>query len=191
MSLFSPRQQLRINRAAELIDQGGVVAYPTEAVWGLGCDPFHREAVAHILALKRRAVEKGLILLAADIEQLAPYLAGLDTSQVRQLEETWPGPRTWLIPNNGTAPDWVTGGRNTLAVRVSAHPVAAGLSRRFGGAIVSTSANPQGRVPAGSLMRVKVYFGNKVDDYVPGSLGALGKPTEIRNLLTGELIRAN
>ena len=179
----------RIQRAAAVVRGGGVVAYPTEAVWGLGCDPSNRDAVEHILKLKQRPVGKGLILLAANIEMLRPYLVGLDQQHIAQMQSTWPGPVTWLIPNNGIASDWISGGQSTLAVRVSAHPVAAGLSRALDTPIVSTSANPRGRQPATSLTRVKVYFSNTLDDCTPGTIGNAARPSEIRDMLTGKIVR--
>ncbi|HNI38217.1 MAG TPA: Sua5/YciO/YrdC/YwlC family protein, partial [Pseudomonadales bacterium] len=89
---------------------GGVIAYPTEAVWGLGCDPHHEEAVTQLLALKQRNWRKGVILIAADVAQLAPYLRGLPEEKLAVLHASWPGPNTWLVPNNGAAPAWITGG---------------------------------------------------------------------------------
>ncbi len=179
-----------IRQAAASLHKGGIVAYPTEAVWGLGCDPENNRAVQNLLALKRRDPSKGLILIAADIAMFAPYLHGLKPALVEQLQNSWPGAITWLIPNNHTASPWISGGRDTLALRVTAHPVAAALSRAFGGPLVSTSANPQGLPPAKSLMKVKAYFGNTLDAYTPGSIGRAAKPSEIRNLVTGDVIRA-
>lgn len=179
----------RIRLAARALALGGVVAYPTEAVWGLGCDPDHSQAVEKILALKGRDVAKGVILIAADIHMLEPYLSRVSVQQRRQLLDTWPGPVTWLIPNNGIAPHWISGGQTTLAVRVTAHPVAAALSRAYGKPVVSTSANPQGLPPALNLTRVKAYFGDRIDAYVPGNTGGANKPSEIRELSTGQIIR--
>ncbi|HEX4881543.1 MAG TPA: L-threonylcarbamoyladenylate synthase, partial [Porticoccaceae bacterium] len=140
-----------VRTAAHAMRAGGVVAYPTEAVWGLGCDPDDAAAVARVIALKGRDPGKGLILVAAELDMLAPYLRGLHPQWLARMAATWPGPVTWLIPDNGRALPLVTGGQGTLAVRVTAHPVAAALSRAFGGAIVSTSANPQGLPPATRL----------------------------------------
>jgi len=180
----------RLRQVAATLHRGGIVACPTEAVWGLSCDPENERAVQQLLALKKRDPSKGLILIAADIAMFAPYLHGLEPALVEQLRNSWPAAITWLIPNNHTASPWISGGRNTLALRVTAHPVAAALSRAFGGPLVSTSANPQGLPPAKSLMKVKAYFGNTLDACAPGSIGRAAKPSEIRNLLTGEVIRA-
>lgn len=180
----------RIARAARLMQAGGVVAYPTEAVWGLGCDPGNPEAVARLLSLKDRSPAKGLILLAANLDQLAPLLAPLDDIQRQRLKQSWPGPTTWLIPHHGRVPAWISGHYDSVAVRVTDHPLAAGLSRAFGGPIVSTSANPQGKAPARSQLRLLHYFADALDDITPGPLGGRSQPSEIRDLLTGQVCRA-
>lgn len=167
----------------------GVVAYPTEAVWGLGCDPWSEPAVAKILRLKRRSVGKGVILIAHSMEQFAPFLSGLDQSAHDRLKASWPGPATWLVPNNGVAPDWISGGRSTLALRVTNHPLASALCKVFGGPIVSTSANPQGLPAATTALKVRSYFGSQLESVTPGRVGEQAKPSEIRHLLTGEIIR--
>jgi L-threonylcarbamoyladenylate synthase len=179
----------RIPLAVSALRAGGVIAYPTEAVWGVGCDPFCEEAVYQLLEIKNRDWRKGVILVAADMAQLKPYLSGLDEKYLQTLMASWPGPNTWLVPNNGTAPDWITGGRDTLAVRVSAHPVVSELCKKFGGALVSTSANPAGKLPARSLFDVRRYFGQQLDAVVPGALGGLQNPTQIRDVITGEICR--
>jgi L-threonylcarbamoyladenylate synthase len=182
-------RNFHVQRAARVLHSGGVIAYPTEAVWGLGCDPHNENAVAQLLALKQRDWRKGVILIAADVTQLAPYLRGLPAETLAQLQHSWPGPHTWLVPNNGAAPAWVTGGRNTLAVRVTAHPIAAALCKQFGGAVVSTSANRAGKKPARSVFDVRCSFGDSIDAVVPGKLGGLQNPTQIRDVMTGEICR--
>ncbi len=167
------------------------MAYPTEAVWGLGCDPFSEAAVMRLLALKKRRRDMGLIVIAASMAQLEPFLAGMPASDRQLLEASWPGPQTWLVPNNGYAPTWVTGGRETLALRVTSHPVAAALCRAYGGGLISTSANPHGFRPAVSLLKLNLYFYGQLDYVLPGSLGGLISPTPIKNLKTGEVIRSS
>lgn len=168
---------------------GGVIAYPTEGVWGLGCDPENAAAVLHLLELKRRDMAKGLVLVAGAIEHFAPHLAGLDAERLQRLRASWPAALTWLVPNNGAAADWVTGGGERVALRVSAHPVVAALSRAFGGPLVSTSANPSGRPPAMNALRVRRYFGDRLDYILTGALGGRGAPTPIRDLQSGEFVR--
>ncbi len=179
----------RIQRAGQRIRAGGVVGYPTEAVWGLGCDPDNAEAVARLLALKNRPWEKGLILVAARIEQFAPLIERLDKGLQQQLHDTWPGPVTWLVPTAGLVPEWISGRFDSVALRVTDHPVAAGLSLAFGGPIVSTSANPAGKPAARSALQVRRHFRDQLDDITPGQVGGRAQPSQIRNLLTGEVVR--
>lgn len=180
---------LRLRRLARLLRAGGVVAYPTEAVFGLGCDPLDPGAVDRLLAIKGRAAAKGLILIGADFEQLRPYLARLTPAQQARLQESWPGPVTWLVPAGAATPDWLTGGRDTLAVRVTAHAPAAALCRAFGGALVSTSANRSGGVPARTALRSRLIFGSALDGVLHGPVAGLARPTEIRDLRSGAIIR--
>jgi L-threonylcarbamoyladenylate synthase len=180
---------IHIGRAARVLLSGGLVAYPTEAVWGLGCDPWNSEAVARLLTLKNRSWRKGLILVAANTGQLQPLLDGLTASQKNKLVASWPGPVTWLVPNNNLFPCWVTGDSPKVAVRVSAHPLVRALCEKFEGPVISTSANPAGRPPARSALKVRCYFGNSVDYILPGSLGAQQTPSEIRDSLTDQIFR--
>jgi len=179
-----------IRRAAAVVAGGGVIAYPTEAVWGLGCDPFNPMAVERILALKRRPMSKGLILVAADVEQLDWLLEGLTSAQLARLKLSWPGPVSWLIPHRGILPEWVTGGNDTVAVRVSAHPVVEALCRAAGMPLVSTSANISGAQAPRELFQVHRYFGDAVDFYVPGRVGSASRASMIRDLVTDAVIRS-
>ena len=181
---------LRIQQAAAVVRAGGVIAYPTEAVWGLGCDPVNEAAVQRILDLKQRPRSKGLILIAASMQQLENLLDGLSTEQLSRLEQSWPGPVTWLIPHQNRLGDWVTGDHQTVAVRVSAHPVVQQLCLAVQSPLISTSANPAGQPEARELSELQAYFGTDIDDIVPGNLGGANRPSTIRDLLTGETIRA-
>jgi L-threonylcarbamoyladenylate synthase len=168
--------------------QGGLVAYPTEGVYGLGCDPWDLVAVSRLLRLKGRQAAKGLIVIAASQEQLYP-LVDLSDPQVRErVQASWPGPITWLLPKAKGAPSWLTGQHTLLAARVTIHPIAAGLCR-ICGPVVSTSANPQGHLPALDVRGVRKYFGNSIDYILPGTLGGLQGPTEIRDALSGRVLR--
>ncbi|HID45602.1 MAG TPA: tRNA threonylcarbamoyladenosine biosynthesis protein RimN [Chromatiaceae bacterium] len=178
--------QLRL--AAYRLHRGGVVAYPTEAIYGLGCDPLNRRAVARLLDIKQRPLSKGLILVAAGFEQLVPFIEPLPEERMQAVLESWPGPNTWLLPAANTTPRWLTGGRDNIAVRVTAHSLAADLCRAFGGAIVSTSANRSGYAPAKTALEVRLRCPG-TDIVLHGSTGDNTQPTTIRNALTGEVIR--
>lgn len=189
-SASGPLSDWKLRQAARAVRGGGLIAYPTEAVYGLGCDPLDREAVARLLAVKGRPVVKGLILIASDFVQLQPFLQPLDEQVVERVFSTWPGPVTWLWPVRPDCPRWLTGAHDTLAVRVTAHPLALALCREAGCALVSTSANRSQHPPARTALAVRRAFGDSLDYILPGPLGGLGKPTEIRDAMTGKVVRA-
>lgn len=174
--------------AARVLAGGGVVAYPTEGVFGLGCDPANPAALQKLLAVKARDPRKGLILIAASLEQLGPWVAPLDPAQRAQLARSWPGPVTWVLPASPGAPAAVTGGRDTLAARVSAHPPVVELCRAFGGAIVSTSANLSGESPARHADQLGALSG--LDACLDAAVGDLDGPTPIFDLRSGAQLRS-
>lgn len=180
----------QLREAVRALRRGGLIAYPTEAVYGLGCDPLNADAVQRLLALKQRPMDKGLILVAADFAQLYAYLLPLSDGLAQQVHASWPGPVTWLLPVPPEVPVWLRGGHDTLAVRVSDHPVVRALCRAFGGPIVSTSANPAGQRPARDPLTVQRLFTGNVDCILHAPLGGLGRPTEIRDGRTGRIVRA-
>ncbi len=182
--------ETRCQSAAQSLRQGGVIAYPTEAVWGLGCDPANQAAVERLLALKSRPMDKGLILVSGDIADFQRWLDPLPAAARERILASWPGPHTWLLPDPLNLPRWLKGEHASIALRCSAHPLIASLCSAFGGPIVSTSANPAGAPPALTEADVRAYFGTELDAVVAGALGGLSQPTTIRDALTGDLIRA-
>lgn len=180
--------QWRLGQLRRVLYSGGVIAYPTEAVWGVGCNPLHSSAVERLLELKQRPVEKGLILVAGDIQQFDFLLWDLPQGQMAKLQLSWPGPNTWLVPHQGRLPPWITGNHATVALRVSAHPLVRQLCNACG-PLVSTSANPAGRPPARTRLRIEQYFHGQLDDVVPGTLGSQRNPSIIRDLQTDTVIR--
>lgn len=175
--------------AAAAIRAGDIVAYPTEGVWGLGCDPANESAVRRLCQLKERAPEKGLILLAATLSQLQRWIAPMPTEVQNRIARTWPGPITWVVPAGADCPPWLTGGRETIAVRVSAHPTARDLAAAAGTAIVSTSANLTGEPPLRTAEAVRNRFGDMLAVIIDAPLGGLEAPTEIRDAATGRVLR--
>lgn len=185
-----PRPRWPLRRACEVVWSGGVIAYPTEAVFGLGCDPLEVSAVKRILAIKMRDASKGLILIGAGVEQLLPYLAPLNHAVRAKLETSGLRPVTWVVPAAHDIPSWISGGRSSLAVRVTRHPIARGLCEATGMALISTSANCSGRPPARSALQARSHLRSQVDYIVPGATGLLRRPTEIRDALTEHVLRA-
>jgi len=172
--------------------RGGVIAYPTEAVWGLGCDPLDQAAVLRLLALKQREVDKGLILTAASEAQLTAFIdmASLSNAQRAAVRSSWPGPHTWIVPATKSAPPWITGRHAGIAVRVSAHPEVVALCNAFGGALVSTSANHTGDTPPEHIAALNPRIRDGVDAVLEGESGGLQRPTQIRDAFTGRALRA-
>ena len=171
---------------------GGVVAYPTEAVYGLGCDPRNRNAFERLFAIKQRPPTQGVLLIAADFEVLAPYIdaSAIPASAMARAVATWPGPHTWIFPRAADAPGWLAGAHEGIAVRVTAHAPAAALCRAFGGALVSTSANRHGEAPARTANEVQALFGDEIDAILNGPVGGLERPTPIRDAISGVTIRS-
>jgi L-threonylcarbamoyladenylate synthase len=179
----------RLRETVRHLAQGDVIAYPTEAVYGLGCDPLNAGAVQRILSMKQRPVDKGLILVAADLAQLTPFLQPLAPAQQDRLAQSWPGPVTWVIPCLPEVPRWLRGRHTSLAVRVSAHPLVQRVCTAWGGPIVSTSANISGHPPARTPLRVRLAFPGQVDYVIHAPLGGAERPTQIRDLISDEVRR--
>jgi len=180
----------RLRQAADLVRAGGLIAYPTEAVYGLGCDPFDRLAVERLCRLKQRPLKAGLILLAADLAQLPGWIDPGDTEWQR-LAEVTAVPTTWVVKAGPLAGDWITGGRPTVAVRISQHALASELCEAVGGPLVSTSANRRGHRPARDCRSVRQWFGADIDLILPGPTGGGSRPSAIRVAATGEQLRSN
>ena len=181
-----------LDAVAELLHGGGVLAYPTEAVFGLGCDPHDRSAFERLFALKQRPPTQGVLLIAADFAQVERYIdvAAVPDRVLQQVRASWPGPHTWIFPRSAEVPDWIAGNHAGIALRVTAHESAAALCRAFGGALVSTSANPHGQPPARTAQVIADYFGDALDGVLEAPLGGQLSPTMIRDALSGAIIRA-
>ncbi|KQY54858.1 Sua5/YciO/YrdC/YwlC family protein [Lysobacter sp. Root494] len=182
---------LSISESIAALRRGGVIAYPTEAVWGLGCDPFDEGAVLRLLAIKQREVAKGLILVAARRAQFDGLLdwSGLPPDRVAAADASWPGPNTWIVPATSRVPRWITGEHTGVAVRVSDHPLVIALCEHFGAPLVSTSANLAGEPPAFSREALDPRLLAQVDGVAEGETGGLSAPTAIRDALTGSVLR--
>ncbi|MCB1827274.1 MAG: threonylcarbamoyl-AMP synthase [Coxiellaceae bacterium] len=186
---MNPDDATTIAKAVAALQQGGVIAYPTEAVYGLGCDPFNAEAITKILQIKHRSFKQGFILVADNWEQIEPLVQPIEPRTLYSILETWPGPVTWIFPARPSVPDWIRGEHQGVAVRISDHPIVKELCQQFGGPIVSTSANLHGQPAIRDARTVKITFGNDIDVIVDGKVGGLKKPTAIKDAVTGDIIR--
>lgn len=184
-SVIVPAVPLRT--AARIISHDGVIAYPTEGVYGLGCRPESASAVARILHMKQRDPSMGLLLVAGDRQQLEPWVdeAALSKVPASSLEH----PTTWIVRATPNLPYWIGGAHDGVAVRITAHPTVVALCAAAKSALISTSANRSGRPPARNTYVLRRRFGDLVDFIVPGALGPARGPSEIRRLETGTVIR--
>lgn len=182
-------RSIHTDMAAKVLLRGGVIAYATESVWGFGCDPYNFQAVDRLLSVKQRSIDKGMLLVAANIDMVQPWLDRLPADVVDTMLASWPGPVTWVVPNFGLVPLSVTGGRDTVAIRVSAHRGVQALTSRFGGLIVSTSANLSGRRPCKTAIAVRKQFPSGLDYIYPGVVGGAVKPSSIFDAMTGQQLR--
>ncbi len=178
-----------ITKAALCIQHGGIVGYPTEGVFGLGCDPLNSAALERLIDLKQRDSNKGLIIIAAHRKQLDPYIAAVDPAIEKRLNEFWPGPVTWILKSSATASALLTGNRSTVATRVTSHATAAELCIAAGHAIVSTSANLSGQPSCKDAQAVADCFGNQIDYLLDLPVGDLDNPTPIFDGATGKQLR--
>ena len=179
----------QVHRAALTVLAGGVIAYPTEAVFGLGCNPYDAQAVFHLLEIKQRDPAQGLILIGASLDDFNDFIQPLDQAVEARISRSWPGPYTWLLPAADSCPLWLRGTHSSIAVRVTAHAQCRQLCQEAGMALVSTSANQHGRPPAKNVLQVRRQLGDKLDFILAGPTSGLAKPSEIRDAISGHQLR--
>ncbi len=168
--------------------QDNVFAYPTEGVWGLGCNPFSEKAVKKLINLKKRPKNKGIIVLAGSLQQLLPFTQHLSDKLKKRMNSKWPGPHTWLVPSSPDIPKWLIGPTGLVALRLSDHKTVIELTESLNMPICSSSANISGQEPAKNSDEIRTFFGNKVL-IIEGELGGLKKPTPVQNLESKEWLR--
>ncbi|MDR7122322.1 Sua5/YciO/YrdC/YwlC family protein [Rheinheimera soli] len=189
-----------ITSAVTALRQGQVIAYPTEAVFGVGCDPDNVQAIETLLQVKQRPKSKGLILIAADFSQLIPYIAAdtLSMEQTQLMLDSWRNSAgvtdkaavTWVVPASTRCSDWLTGQFDSIAIRVCDHPVVQQLCLAFGKPVTSTSANLSGLEPCRSTVEVQLQLADQVAVIVDAPTGGRAVPSEIRDITTGHIYRA-
>ena len=178
-----------IAQAVATVKQGGILIYPTECVFGMGCDYNNETSVNRLLQLKQRPVEKGLILVASHIQQVLPLIQPSQRADLARALKTWPGHHTWVFPATKRVPQWITGQFDTLAVRISSHPTVKSLCDALGQPLVSTSANISGQASADSCQELSLIWRNDVDYYLSLPLGGKSKASSIRLASNGAQIR--
>jgi L-threonylcarbamoyladenylate synthase len=181
--------QWKIKRAALQLLDGKVLAYPTDAIWALGCDPENETATLRLLAITERSPEQGLMLTAGSVAQIEHLLDGLTSKQRRVIVASWPGPATWLVPDvNNEIPAWIKGASDGVALHVSAHPLVQALCIEFGGPVVSTSACRGTAVVARSALQVVKHLGKDIDGVLHGKPGGLTPPDSIIDSRSGRVV---
>lgn len=183
----------KINDAVTVLRAGGVIAYPTEYCFGLGCDPQNNDAMERLLLIKQRKKEQGVILIAANIKQISDYADLALVPDVESVTQTWPGPNTWVLPVRKTVSDWVKGHHSSIAMRIPAYQLCQDLCSEFGGALVSTSANRHGQESLLTAESVLSEFANDVDYLLDAPIQNASpvdvKASTIRDALTGIKLR--
>lgn len=180
---------LSCKAAAIAIHAGDLIAYPTEAIYGLGCDPDNQTSLQKLIDLKRRDSDKGLILIGSSWQQLEPFVELTDATVLDRAQNSWPGPVTWIMPASKRCTALLTGGRSTIAIRVSAHEVVQELCTQCDHALVSTSANLSGQTPLRTPDDIANAFSADIAGVVIGSLGGLKNATSIFDASTGVQLR--
>ena len=175
--------------ASRIIRNGGLVACPTESVFGLDCDPNNSAAIKKLIRIKKRSANKGFILVASSLNQLQPFISTLTKKQEEKVIHMNDSPITWIVPAKKDINTNLSGGRETIAIRITQHPILRQLCDSLCSALISTSANPTDMSPAKSVVQVEEYFGASVDYIIDDKLGECQNPSEIRDLLTDEVIR--
>lgn len=177
--------------AVQAYQEGGIIAYPTEAVFGLGCDPMNPTAVEKLLVLKQRPVEKGLILLAANYSQLLPFVDDKKIPQDKRFSvlSRWPDGITQVLPARPEVSNMLTGQFTSIAVRVTSQSDVVALCKAVDGPIVSTSANLTGQEPARTWQQVEQTLGEHIDFIIKGDTLGFTQPSKIIDGLTGDVFR--
>ncbi|HEX5477001.1 MAG TPA: L-threonylcarbamoyladenylate synthase, partial [Burkholderiales bacterium] len=174
-----------VRKAAELLRAGGLVAFPTETVYGLGADASSPQAVARLYAVKRRPADHPVIVHFATGEEAFAWAREIPESAGRLAKAFWPGPLTLILKRSAKAGDFVTGGQDNVGVRVPAHPVAHELLAKFGAGVAAPSANRFGRISPTTAAHVRADLGSDVDLVLEGGASEVGIESTIVDLSSG------
>jgi L-threonylcarbamoyladenylate synthase len=178
------------NRLAKAILSGAVIAYPTDTVWGLGCHPLNYHSVQRILVIKKRPVDKGVILVTPDLSYVRPYLSDhLSSSSLKELSAPLIPPTTWLVPTHPDCPAWLRGNHSTLAIRITNHAFVREICEATRSPIVSTSANRSGKTTIRNSLQARIQFGSEVDAIITGYSTGGHKASRIQSLDSGQKLR--
>lgn len=178
-----------INQAVATVKDGGILVYPTEAVYGLGCDFKNEAAVSRLLKVKQREKSQGLVLIGSHLQHVLPLIKPENRFHLARALNTWPGHHTWVFPKSESVPDWISGQHNTVAVRISSHPTVKLLCDRLNQVLVSTSANISGQNTLSNCQQLESLWHDQIDYYLDLPLGSESSPSEIKVAATGQILR--
>jgi len=181
--------EFAIRLAAHHVRRGEIIAYPTDTVYGLGCDPLNAHALNTLNRLKTRAPGKGLILLAGSLEQLDDFIV-LENAAARARVLAEKQPTSWIVPARPQLPEQLTGGGDTLAVRVTDSSVVVKLCQLLGHPLVSSSANPAGRPPAVNGLQLHRWFQQDLASILIDDNAGTGRPSIIKHIDSQHIYRA-
>lgn len=180
----------RIRHYVQSIEHGAVFAYPTDTIWGLGCHPSNQEAIQRVQQIKRRSPRKGLILLSNDFEYCRAYVDdALYNHYCSLLSQSQPKPTTWILQASESCPQWLTGSRETVAIRITQASLIEALCGELKHPLVSTSANRSGEPPSRNSYLIHKHFRQHVDFIIDGFDTGTKKASEIRDAKNGIILR--
>ncbi len=178
----------QIQKAVKLVLQGKVIGYPTEGVYGLGCDPFNQAAVERILVIKQRSMDKGLILIASNLEQIQTLISADAQIYLHRISDSQ-SPCTWIFPKSASAPKWISGQHDSIAIRLTQHPISQALCTQIKTPLVSTSLNVSGDDAIRHYREIPLELKQKIDYVIEAPTGGLQQSTPIIDAITGNQLR--
>ena len=179
---------MKNHRLILFIRRGGIIAYPTESCFGLGCDPKNKKAINKIIRLKKRSRDKSFILIASSMNQFTKFLDPINDSIKKSLFTKWPGPHTWILNANNICPRWLKN-NSKIALRIPFFSPCRSLNKSIGMAITSTSLNLSGKIPLKNYRDVCRFLPTQVK-IIKGRIGKNKKPSVIQDFETMKIIRS-
>jgi len=174
---------------SDAIVKGKIIAYPTESVFGIGCDPENEQSINKIIEIKNRGKQKGLIIIADEVKKLSKFIHKDYLDLFIKKSDIESKPTTWIVPSSKHVLNLVKGEDSSVALRITQHPIASRICKYSNKAIISTSANISSKTPAKNSNEILMQFGEEIDIIVDGRVGDSIKPTQIVDLITNKVIR--
>lgn len=181
--------QTQLKKALQALQNGDLIGYPTESVYGFGTDPFNEKAIAQLQSLKARPKESAFLMIASNFEQVKKYIGCDDATILKKITSASERPTTWVCPASDLVPEFLWGPNQTIAIRITNFPLCVELCNAFGGPIISTSANFKGQNPAKTYAEMQ-KFSDKLAYIIDAPCGTATRPSTIIDLITDKVYRA-